>query len=342
MNTAHAPLRPPATVRSSRATARAQRTARQGAAARPITSAPAGDQSARADSDACHAGARENYQHRADGSMRLIASISARPLLLATGGTVLGAATTNEPQRSLARLATRPKTATFPMHRERVCLGLLRSALQRRLRALRWNVASAEAREIPQPASTSRTPRPRQCMGRKPNLSTITTPPGPRVSRPAHVGQVPGADQIRKSQSVDELLRLGARRRAMGRERRRGGTAGVQHDDLPHRRFSRILPTRWRSWPAVGPTANSGRAEKLLGVPSRRVEASTGKSHAGNFPAPVAATSPRAARNPPTNPEERVLIASHVERTKRAPLAEKSGVPLAKITDTHSDRRGGD
>jgi hypothetical protein len=132
---------------------------------------------------------------------------------------------------------------------------------------------------------------------------------------------------------VDELLHLARDGEQWAENADADAASGVQHTTLPiadFRGFCRLVTLLARGWADREQQAGRELLERAIAA-WNRPQARPRKQRPG---AP-AAKAPRAPRNPSTNPEERVLIIAYVERTKRA-LAEKSGLPLAKITDTQA------
>ena len=169
-------------------------------------------------------------------------------------------------------------------------------------------------------------------MGRKPNPldnhdATWTTSLGLRMS-----DKYPGLTDSQEP-LVDELLQLARDGEQWAENAGAEAAAGVQHTTLPiadFRGFCRLVALLARGWADREQQAGRELLERAIAAWKRPLARPRRQLSSA-----VADTSPRAARNPPTNPEERVLIIAYVERTKRT-LAEKSGVPLAKITDTQA------
>jgi hypothetical protein len=178
-------------------------------------------------------------------------------------------------------------------------------------------------------------------MGRKPNLpdshdATRTTGQGLHMS-----DKYPGLTDSQEP-LVDELLQLARDGEQWAENADADADNGVRHTTLPiadFRGFCRLVALLARGWADREQQAGRELLERAIAAwtrpqsrPRKQLAAATVSSKA---PGAVADMSARTARNPPTNPEERVLIIAYVERTKRA-LAEKSGLPLAKITDTQA------
>ena len=169
-------------------------------------------------------------------------------------------------------------------------------------------------------------------MGRKPNPldnrdANWTSGHGLRMS-----DKYPGLTDSQEP-LVDELLQLARDGEQWAENADAEAAAGAQHTTLPiadFRGFCRLVVLLARGWADREKQAGRELLERAITAWKRPLPRPR-KQLSGA----VADTSPRAARNPPTNPEERVLIIAYVERTKRT-LAEKSGLPLAKITDTQA------
>jgi hypothetical protein len=178
-------------------------------------------------------------------------------------------------------------------------------------------------------------------MGRKPN------PPDNRdATRIAGHGlrmsdKYPGLTDSQEP-LVDELLQLARDGEQWAENADADAAAGVQHTTLPiadFRGFCRLVALMARGWAGREQQAGQELLERAIAAwkrpqarPRKQLSGATVASKASGA---VADMSPRTARHAPTNPEERVLIIAYVERTKRA-LAERSGLPLAKITDTQA------
>ena len=143
---------------------------------------------------------------------------------------------------------------------------------------------------------------------------------------------------------VDELLELARDGELWAENAEADAAGGAQQTTLPiaeFRGFCRLVALLARGWADREQQAGQdllaraiaawkhpqGRARKKMSAALAEIALDATGS--------VEGVPQRPGRNATSNPEERVLIIAYVERTKRA-IAEKSGLPLSKITDTQA------